>query len=210
MKYLLAAFVLIFAFASVSFAKLMYIPLEEAVKNSDLIVVGTLKNISERKEEHVTFGTGEIFVERFIAGNVKTVNGFALTSGDRLRLDYVEHFVCVMGSHRRIENEKGVYLLTLNDDGSIKSKDFRPLEALAEIEKLLKKDAKNKGFAKRIKVEADQLPAYENPNGQIEQVNICTYSVIGALDYRPIATLLVVLGSVALYYVLYRSRFRIR
>jgi hypothetical protein len=214
MKNLLTVFAMLLAFASVSFAKLMFVSLDEAVKNSDLIVVGTLKGISERMEDGATYGKGEIFVQQFIAGNVKTINGFKLKAEDRLQLNYVEDFACVMGSYRRIENEKGIFLLTLNNEGDITSKDFRSIESLSEIKNLLKKGVKPKGVFKKIKLQNEledlQLREINNTSNYNPEVSFGIYSLERKVNYQPILTLLVILVSISLYYLLYRSRFKIR
>jgi len=210
MKSLLGACILIFAFASVSFANLVYVPLKDAVENSDVIIVGTLRNVSEKVEGAATYGEGEILVERYIAGNVEDA---ALKAGDKLRLKYIEDFACIMGSHKAIENEKGIFLLTVDDKGEIKSKDFRPLENLRELEKLLEKGTKTRNAFKTIKIQNDAEPAFqaaENQDRQTSAVSFGVYSLERKINYRPILTLLVILGSISLYYLLYRSRFKIR
>lgn len=205
---------MLMAFSSVSFAKLMYVPLDEAIRSSDLIVVGTLKDISENNQGLGTSGRGEIVVEELIAGNVKTAAGSALENGDRLTLNYVENFACVMGSHRRIENEKGVFLLTLKDDGEILSQDFRSLGDLKEIKKLLRKNVKSDRVPKTIKPQNETRnenpPVYRFPANENAQINICEYSFARTVNFRPIFALLVILSSLSLYYLLYRSRFKIR
>lgn len=214
MKNLVIVSILILAFASVSFAMIMPASLNEDVKNSDLIVIGTLKDISEKNENGATYGTGKIFVEQFIAGNVKTVNGFKLKADDKLQLKYVENFACVIGSHRRIENEKGVFLLTLNDAGEITSEDFRSIESLSEIKKLLKKGVKPNSTFKTIKTQNEskeiQLQEIRNTNNQNSEVSFGIYSLERKVNYQPILTLLVILALISLYYLLYRSRFKIR
>lgn len=212
MKNLLGALIVVLAFSSVSFAKLMFIPLAEAVKDSDLIIIGTLKNISERVEEDGTYGKGEIFVERFIAGNVKTANDSELNADDRLQLNYAETFACVMGSHRRIENEKGIFLLTFNENGEIQSKDFRSLEDLVEIKKLLKRGVKPDKDFKTIKIrnEVKQTPTVETANSENSEINYCAFSIQPEIEYHRFSALLVILASLSLYYLLYRSRFKIR
>ncbi len=217
MKSLFVVCFIVLTFFCNTFAMLVIVPLDEAVKNSDLIVVGTLQGISEKSESGTTYGTGEIFVERFIAGNVKTAKGVTLKSGDRLQLNYVENFACVYGSHKRIENEKGVFLLTLDDNGEIQSKDFRSLDDLPEIRKLLKKGINPYGIAKTIKILNDaeqkpQCPMIETSVNQTSEKVFCPLdsSKSNEKQYYPLQAFLVVLLSVSLYFVLYRSRFKIR
>ena len=215
MKILLGVCIIVLAFVSGSFAKLRFVPLEEAVKTSDLIVVGTLQGISEKTEIGATYGKGEILVEEFLAGNVKTIKGFALKAGHKLELNYVENFPCVMGSHRGIENEKGVFLLTLDVNGKIQSEDFRSLESLTEINNLLRRGIKPTKIFKTIKTQNEteqysRISTIENPNSQTSEISFGMYTLERKINYRPISALLVILVSGVLYYLLYRSRFKIR
>lgn len=213
MKNLYIACFIILAFTSNSFAKLLFIPLEEAIKNSDLIVIGTLKDITEKSEAGVTTGKGKIVVEQFVAGNVKNTKGISLKSGDELQLNYVESFACVYGSHKRIENEKGIFLLKLNTDGEIQYEDFRSLESLSEIKKLLKKGIKPSEVAKIIKIKnADEQISQPSLAEQTPEITICPlYSEESKQkEYSPFQAFLVILASISLYFLLYRSRFKIR
>lgn len=216
MKNLLIACVIVFAFVSNSFAKLMFIPLEEAIENNDLIVIGILKGISERDEDGTVHGKSEIFVEEFVAGNVKTAKKLPLKNGDKLQLDYVENFACVMGSHKRIENEKGIFLLTLGDNGEIQSKDFRTLESLIEIKSLLKKGIKTNKVFKTIKIQNEleqnfKVRAKENLMEPVSEISFCMYSnQPKPTQHYPFQTLVIILTSISLYSLLYRSRFKIR
>lgn len=213
MKNLSIAFLIILAFASSSLAKLMFIPLDEAIKNNDLIIVGTLKDISERFEEDGTYGEGKIVVENFIAGNIKTEDDRSLKSGDKLHLNYAETFSCVMGSHKRIENEKGVFLLKLNNDGEIQYKDFRSLESLPEIRKLLSKGVKTNRVAQIIKLFDENIsisqPKFDSENSKPVYCDLVTANS-KETDYSTLQALLIILASIRLYRFLYRSRFKIR
>lgn len=215
MKKLIVISLIILVFSLNAFAKLAVIELDEAIKNNDLIIVGTLTNVLEKKGELGTKGTGEIIVDKFIAGNVKTTDGFTLKSGDKLRLNYLEDFACIMGSHRRIENEKGVFLLTFNDAGEILSKDFRLLEDLEKVKKLLKKGVQPNNTFKTVKTQNDaeqELAIQENkdPKKPNSKVSFGLYTLERKINYQPLLTLLTILGSISLYYFLYRSRFKIR
>ena len=213
MKNLLIVLLIILACSSSVFAMLLFVPLDEAVGESDLIIIGTLTNIAEIHEEGATFGEGKIVVEQFMAGNVETENGTPLKSGDKLQLNYAETFACVMGSHKGIENEKGVFLLKLNDAGEIQYKDFRPIENLKEIKKLLKKGIKPNKLAKTIKVH-NQTEQISQPilSKQISETahNVLNSSDSKEKEYSPFSALLVILASFTFYWILYRSRFKIR
>lgn len=213
MKNLLFACIIVLVFTGNSFAKLMIVSLDEAIKNSDLIVIGMLKDISEKTENFAIHGKGIIVVDEFIAGKVISENGFAIKSADKLTLKYVENFACVMGSHKRIENEKGIFLLTLNDEKEIQYKDFRSLESLSEIKKLLKKGVNPNQISKTLKIlnNIEQNTQSYLPEESSEETVKCLYSTENkSREYSPLSAILVILASIALYYSLYRSRFKIR
>ena len=213
-------FIICFVVLAFSFdvsARLALIPLNELIKDSDLIVVGTLTAISEKSEDFVIRGTGEIVIEKIIAGNVKTSKGFPLKFGDRLQLNYIEGFACVYGSHKRIENEKGIFLLTVNDKEEIQYENFSPLDDSSEIKKLLQRGIKPNNIAKLIKIRNDAeqtslTPSVEISENQNSETSYYTTqsSKSRAKEYSPFRAFLVILASIFLYYFLYRSRFKIR
>jgi len=213
MKNLTIAFFIICAFSFNAFAKLEIIPLDELIKDNDLIVVGTLTGISQHSANGVIRGTGEIVIEKVVAGNVKTTEGFALKSGDRLQLNYLEGFACVYGSHKRIENEKGIFLLTINEQEEIQYENFRPLDNLSEIKGLLRKGIKPNKISKRIKIQNKQITQTsltESPENQNTETNFCAMksSESDTKDYSPMRAFWVVSASMMLYQILYRNRFK--
>ena len=215
MKNLTIAFFIICAFSFNAFAKLAFIPLDELIKGSDLIVVGTLTGISEHSQDGIIRGAGEIVIEKVVAGNVKTTEGFPLKSGDRLQLNYVEGFACVYGSHKRIENEKGIFLLTINEQKEIQYENFRSLDSLSEIKRFLHNGIKPNQVAKRIKIQNKQIAQtllIESPDNQNTETNFCATksNETDTKEYSPIQAFLAVLASMLLYRVLYRNRLIIK
>ncbi len=213
MKNLLIACLTVLTFSYNAFAKLAIVTLDEAVRDNDLIIVGTLKDISERFGEDGTYGEGEIVVEKFIAGNVKTKDGNLVKSGDKLPLKYAEIFSCVMGSHKRIENEKGVFLLKLNDVGEIRYKDFRSLENLPEIKRLLSRGVKLNRANKTIKTFDENVSISQSKFDAANSQPIYCELVADSskeTDYSTLQALFIILASIWLYRFLYRSRFKIR
>lgn len=214
MKNLTIAFFIVCAFASNAFAKLVFIPLDELIKDNDLVIVGTLTEISQSSTDGVIRGTGEIVIEKVVAGNVKTTEGIALKSGDRLQLNYKEGFACVYGSHKRIENEKGVFLLTVNEQEEIQDENFLPLNRLLEIKKLLRKGIKPNEIAKRIKIQNKQIietSLIESPENQNTETNFCAMKSrwSDAIEHHPMQAFWIVLAAMLLYRVLYRKRFKV-
>lgn len=212
MKDLTIVFFIICTFSFNAFAKLAFIPLDELIKASDLIVIGTLTGISERSEDRVIHGTGEIVIEKVIAGDVTTTKGFSLASGDRLQLNYIEGFACVYGSHRRIENEKGIFLLTINDKQEIQYEHFRSLDGLFEIKRFLRKGIEPDKTAEKIKIQNEQftqtspIESPENPNTETN-FRAVKSNESDTKEYYPMRAFLVVLASMLLYRILYRSGF---
>jgi len=214
MKNLFIASFFVLALSFNAFAKLDIVSIDELIKESDLIVVGTLTSILERKVDFAVHGTGEIVVESVVAGDAETAKGFLIKRGDRLLFGYIEGFPCVMGSHKRIENEKGVFFLTFDDRGEIQSESFRPLADLGAIKKLLKKGISPKKFLKTVGIgEPTNAPKSESVFTPSQSVftayaNYSDEQMERWLSQR--LTVLVILGSIMLYWILYRSRFKIR
>ena len=205
MKNLIIAGIFVLAFSFNAFAKIAFVPLDELIKGSDLIVVGTLTSISEKEVDFATRGTGKIVVEQVIAGDAVTAKGFLIKAGDRLELKYVESFACVMGSHKAIENEKGIFFLNFDGKGEIQSATFRSLDDLPQIKNLLKKGinpqtpVKTVGIGEPAEVQEPKAAFYVY---EVRKSEVKLFS--------PALAFLVFLSSILLYWVLYRSRFKIR
>ncbi len=215
MKNLFGACLIILTLAVSSFAEVSKVLLNVAVKESDLIIVGTLREISEKNGSIGISGNGMILIEQFIAGNVKTDKGLTPSAGDGFELDYVENNACVMGSHRAIENEKGVFLLYFDESGELKAEDFRPLSDLAEIKRLLKKGVRRQKASKMIKTlkDAEQeinVPSLKNPSEENSPITFGIDEIDPTPDFGAVRAFFVLSFSGALYYFLYRSRFKIR
>lgn len=119
MNKLLATYFFVLIFCFNSFAALRNIPLDELVKDSDLIVIGTLQSVSEFSYGGENKGEGMILVEQIILGNIKTHKNLPLKSGDKLKLVWNENFSCVYGIHKRTENQKGIWFLRVETNGTV-------------------------------------------------------------------------------------------
>jgi hypothetical protein len=216
MKKLFIAYFFILAFCYNSFATLSVIPLDELVKDSDLIVVGTLKSVSEYSYGGEKNGKGRIIVEQVIAGSVKTNEGLPLKSGDKLKLVWREDFACIYGTHKRTENQIGVWFLKVEKDGTVISghpSRFKSPEELSEIIDALKKE---RGSANQVKSPAKSIKTVDAEESGKEPIrtsdidkSIKTVDV-SRWEYSPFNAFLVIIASLFLYYFLYRSRFKIR
>jgi hypothetical protein len=82
------------------------VPLEELVQESDLIVVGTLRDVSEHTADGVDFGEGRIEVREVIWGGV--------SKGDSLTLKWQNSsgVACPRVEHKYNAGAEGVWLLT--------------------------------------------------------------------------------------------------
>lgn len=177
----------ILAFCYNSFATLINVPLNELVKDSDIIIIGTLQDVSEYSYGGVNNGEGRILIEQIISGKIKTDKGLPPKSGDKLKLVWSEDFACVYGMHRRTANQKGIWFLKVEKDGTVISghpQRFKSSEELTEIRNALEKASLS--------------------DREIKVVDISgrTYSAFNAL--------IVIFTALILYYFLYRSRFKIR
>lgn len=214
MKNLLAGGVLILAFSISSLAKILPVSLNEAVSKSDLIIVGTLTEVSEKTEHgapfgDVIYGQGKIVVGQFIAGNVKTISGNNVTAGHRLTLNYTEGIPCIQGFHKRIENKHGIFLLTLNETGDIRYADFRSLSELPAVTALLKTGFQPDKTVKIIRRQNDDSLQFASTEKALNR-NPVNSGDAPERKYYPLPALVVLLISGILYYILYKSRFKIR
>ncbi|HKG14009.1 MAG TPA: hypothetical protein VKB12_11735 [Pyrinomonadaceae bacterium] len=82
------------------------VPLEELVEESDIIVVGTLRGVSEHTADGIDFGEGRIEVREVIWGRV--------SPGDSLTLKWqnASAIACPRVEHRYNADEEGIWLLT--------------------------------------------------------------------------------------------------
>jgi hypothetical protein len=65
MKYALSI-VLMLSVPVVAVSEWIVISLESAIKNSDIIVIGTLPDVSEETRDAIDYGTGEITVDEVL------------------------------------------------------------------------------------------------------------------------------------------------
>ncbi len=99
MKYVLSL-TLIFLLPIMAISQWIMMSLESAVKTSDLIVIGTLHNVSEETRDGVDYGTGEITVDEVLSGRVEPDQKLSLiwqNSSD---------VMCPRVEHREDQNKK--------------------------------------------------------------------------------------------------------
>lgn len=220
MKKLLIVCFIVLIFTCNIFADLLSISTEESVKRSDFIVIGTLQSISDIYEDHPNFGKvsigngeGVLVVDKVVAGNV-SIDELMLKSGDKLRLVWSELSACLRGWHRRTENEKGVWLLKFDKDGAIETThpaQFASIDEFSEIKKYIKKYSKQFTKALTIQTKINQNPNDFQQNIEMPKVTVSEISTSPkTTKYYPFQAFLVILVSLSLYYLLYRSKYKIR
>ena len=127
--------ILIFLLPIVAFADWIVISLESAVKTSDLIVIGTLHNVSEETRDGVDYGMGEITVDEVLSGKAKP--------GQKLTLVWQNEsdVMCPRVEHRGDQNKRLIWLFTLKPDEKVAADNpgrVAPLEKRDKVIELLR------------------------------------------------------------------------
>jgi len=218
MKTLFTACFIILSFSFNCFAAWVLIPTDELVKESDLIIIGTLQSVSRYTMDNVDYSEGKIVVEKVISGNVKTTEGFSLKMGDKIKFKWQAStlIVCPRLDHSGNENEKGIWLLEVESDKTVSAdypQRFNSLDEMSELRKILRK-MKVRKTSQRVEL------LNENPlnitNQQIQNSDTFENQTIEPIttatidSYSTFNALLVALFSLGLYWILYRSKFKIR
>ena len=224
MKKLFIAGFVILSFSLNSLAMWALIPTSEVVKDSDLIVIGTLELVSEYTKDNIDYSEGTIVIEKVIAGKVKTVDEVLLKSGDKIKLKWQNSsmIICPRVEHRGAENQKGFWLLEIEEDGTVSSDypwRFRTLKEIDDINKALQTE-KVRQTSRKVKLLNEPFPDQTNhstqafdtiqnkPSDSIKAAEV--YSNSSKAKYSPFSALLMALSAAGLYWLLYRSRFKIR
>lgn len=218
MKTLPVTCFIILAVSYNAFAKWGFVSLDELIKESDLIVTGTLQSVSEYSKEDTDYGEGIILIEKVVSGNVKTINGFPLKTGDKIELKWhnLSMIACPRVEHKWSENKKEIWLLTVENDKSVRA-DYPgrsvSLDKLDEVKKHLRKRKSSNKTAQIVKTQNDGWQISQPIIA--EQTSEIVYCALHSeeskqKEYSPFRALLVILASISLYYLLYRSRFKIR
>lgn len=105
MKYALGI-MFIFLLPIMALSEQMIISLESAVKTSDIIVIGTLRDVSEETKGGMDYGTGEIIIDEVLWGNVEQSQQLNLVWQNESNVD------CPRNEHRNNQNKQGIWLLT--------------------------------------------------------------------------------------------------
>ena len=124
-----------------AYAEWIVMSLESAVKNSDIIVVGTLRNVSEETRDGTDYGSGEIVVDEVLSGKAEP--------GQRLSLVWEnEHNVmCPRVEHRADQDKRLIWLLTLRSGDKVAADNpgrVVPLEKREKVLEILRGQEKSK------------------------------------------------------------------
>ncbi|MDQ3322281.1 MAG: hypothetical protein M3525_07610 [Acidobacteriota bacterium] len=174
-----------------------------------------MQSVSENKTEEIDYSKGTVLIENILLGNVTTTQGFSVKAGDNIAVKWQNSntFSCRFGFS---ENERGIWFLQIDEEGKIKSlspSSEASMSELAEVKKHLKKRKHSNKAAKIINTRNDieqmsQIKSVER-TPVIVEVSLLTEES-KQKEYSPFQAFLVILVSVSLYYLLYRSRFKIR
>jgi hypothetical protein len=197
--------VLVLSFSSNLFAKWAIIPLDELVRDSDLIVIGTLYSAAENDSG---IGEGRILVDEIIGGRAKTLSDVPLKSGDSLIIRWADDWACAAGMHMRRRGEKGLWLVRVEADNTVSAAypgRFISLDERTEVTRLLRKAP----ISDIVTVETgNQLPDDYRPVGsrpRIVMVGLVA-DTNPSNDYSLTSAALTFMISVGLYFLLYRKR----
>lgn len=116
MRRLFPLLLLLLALPASARASWAYVSVEELVRETDLIVVGTLRDASERTADGVDYGEGHIAVREVIWGKV--------SPGDSLLLRWsnASNMVCPRVEPQYFKGKEGIWLLTR--DGEAVAADY--------------------------------------------------------------------------------------
>lgn len=215
-KTLFISLLIALAFSGSALAWGVFIPRKELVKDSDLIVVGTLQSVSEYRTNEYDYGEGKILINRVISDNTETARTAPLKPGDKIQLKWQNPFIsCPRVEHKRNENKEGIWLLKVQDDGTVRAdyqERFISLDKLDEIKGQLRNSKKTRKVSKTAAVVNVETPSVQPPANEIN------LPVAPAVDALPAQTkqfsltraLIAASLSLALYWLLYRSKFKIR
>lgn len=179
------------------------VPLDELVAESDLIIVGTLYSAAEDDEG---IGHGYIMVDEIVWGRARTFPDRPLRVGDNLKIKWADNWACASGMHMRRANQKGVWLLDVAEDGTVSAAypgKFAGLDQLSEIRRLLLKGKEKKPYAVDIYLGETPVAVHSGETRFVVDVAPST-------DYPLVRAGITLLLATGFYWLLYRSRFRIR
>lgn len=224
MKKLFFVCFVILLFSGNSFGSWAMIPTSDVVKRSDLILIGTLQSVSQYTKNEIDYSEGILLIEQVVAGDVKTTDGFPLRSGDKIKLKWQNSsfVICPRVEHKGHENAKGFWIIEVTEDGAVSSDypwRFKPLGEADEVGKALRKENPRQTSLKVKLLNENSQNAMNQQTKIVDSIENQSNQPVKIVEINDISTkrkysllnaLLVVLFSSGLYWLLYRSRFKIR
>lgn len=216
MKKIFFAFLCVFVFSTFVFGKFLTLTIEERVKENNLIVIGSLISVTETETAETRLSKGTLVIEKVIYGNFTNSTGQSLKSGDKVQVEWQnsKRIACQFGFS---ENETEIWFLKVDDEGNIgylSPSTTASLFELSEVKKYLKKQKREDVVVKTVKSQKDfrvipQADSVKDNNSEVV-FNPLYNQASKQKEYSSFSALLVIFISIALYWILYRSRFKIR
>lgn len=214
MKNKLFVCLIILIFSTFVYGEFAILQIKERVKQSNLIVVGTLQDVSETETDKLRISKGTLVIEKVILGSFKNSQGQILKLGEKVQVEWTNSkmFACQFGFS---ENEKEIWFLNVDEGGNIQPLSPSTSASLSDLtevkENLRKKDKNNAVKILNTLNDNDKVPQLSLPKATSEETVKCLYSINAKQNqYSPFSAFLVILASLSLYYLLYRSRLKIR
>lgn len=112
MKYALSL-MLVLTLPIAAFSQWITMSLESAAKTSDIIVIGTLHDVSEKTKDGFDYGRGDIIVDEVLWGKAESGQKLHLVWGNQSNED------CARVEHRGDQNKRLIWFLTLRPEGRV-------------------------------------------------------------------------------------------
>jgi hypothetical protein len=117
------------------------IPLDEAVRDSDLIIVGTLRGVSEEAKGETDYGAGELTVDEVLRGNAE--------AGQRLALVWENDsaVICPRIDHQEDQGKQVIWLLKRAPGGRVTANNpgrYIAIKNKEDVITLIRQQAKSK------------------------------------------------------------------
>ena len=201
--------------SAVTFGNFLYLSIKERIESNNLIVIGELENVTETETREFRISKGTIVIDKIIYG--RFVNSFQqkLKPGDKVKVEW-RNSKMIACQFSFSENEKEIWFLKVEDKGKIVNlspNTSSSLSELAEVKKHLKNKEGKDTNAKNIKTQKDFVKTDSSSLSKISNENVTKQVLIPKTKNEGDSSffaLLVALASIYLYFVLYRSRFKIR
>lgn len=208
MKRLVLIVFVISLLTSVGFGKFALVPLKERVKESNLIVIGSISDVSEYENKENIYSSATLHVDKVIWRQFIPIHNSQ--SNIKLKVRWVNSklFACQMNFPKNIQY---IWLLKSNKDGTIEPLYFGATEPRSEINKVKKyviKEGKPIQFINDVKehIKKEKKPTQSTIVTGNTNVNRSSEIKVESRN-SPLAALIVLLLSILLYLTFYKREF---